>query len=977
MKSLRYLAFILALFMFSSCGSKFKTRNATDKNGYSYQFVTNDPMQSRIYKLKNGLSVYLTVNKNEPRVQTYIAVKAGSTYDPSETTGLAHYLEHMMFKGSTKMSTTNWEKEQVIIQQISDLFEKHKQTKDPKEKRDIYVQIDKLSGIAAQYAVANEYDKMVSSIGAKGTNAYTAEERTVYINDIPANEIEKWLYLEKERFSSLVLRLFHTELETVYEEFNMSQDNDDNKAMDAMMSGLFLKHPYGTQTTIGKAEHLKNPSMVNIMKYWHTYYVPNNMAICLSGDIDPDSTIKMIDKYFGELKPNDSIPKFVSPVEDPIAKPVIKEVKGPNAEYVAIGFRFNGIKSKDRKYVTIMDHLLSNGKAGLIDLDLVQKQKVLDAGSYSDFLKDYGYQELYGNSRNGQSLEQVKDLLLAEIEKVKKGEFEDWMIKAVINDLKLNDIKSQESNRRAHKFVEAFTDNLEWADYVKFLDDLSTVSKKNLVKFVNDNYKDNYVVVYKRNGVDKTVVNVEKPPITAVNLNREAQSEFYKKFSDIKSPSLQPVFVDFKKEISTSKTASGLEFNYIKNQTNELFYLYYIIDMGKSNNIKLPLAVNYLPFLGTDKYSPEQLQQELFKLGLSMGVSTSDERSYIYISGLNESFEKGVELLEHILTNVKADKKSYDDYVDGILKERKDNKLAQRQILWGGLFNYGKYGKTSSFTNIISAGELKKIKPEALTDILKEICKYKHRMFLYGIMDQEDAKKVIDKFHKVNGVLIDYPAPKKFTELPTDQNKIYFVNYDMVQASIVMLAKDEKLNKSIFPYARVFGEYFGSGLSSIVFQEIREAKGLAYSAYAAYSIPNKPTESHYVYAFVGTQADKLKIATDAMLNLMNNMPMASRQFESSKKAIQKQIESERITKTNIFWTYQSNLDKNIDYDNRKDIYEKSKTITLNDFASFFNKHISGNKYTFLVIGNKEKIDMKVLESIGTVEELTLQDIFNY
>jgi len=977
MKTLRYLVFVLALSMLFSCGGKFKTRNATDKNGYTYQFVTNDPMQSRIYTLKNGLKVYLSVNKNEPRIQTFIAVKAGSTYDPHETTGLAHYLEHMMFKGSTKMSTTNWEKEKVLIQQISDLFEKHKLSKDPTEKKNIYIKIDSISGLAAHYAVANEYDKMVSSIGAKGTNAYTAEERTVFMNDIPANEIEKWLYLEKERFSSLVLRLFHTELETVYEEFNMSQDNDDNKVSDALMSGLFLKHPYGTQTTIGKAEHLKNPSMVNIMKYWHTYYVPNNIAICLSGDINPDSTIKMIDNYFGGLKPNDSIPKFISPKEDPIAKPLIKEVKGPDAEYVAIGFRLNGIKSSDRKYVTILDDLLSNGKAGLIDLDLIQKQKVLTAGSYSEFLKDYGYQELYGNSRNGQTLEQVKDLLLAEIDKVKKGEFEDWMIKAVVNDLKLNDIKSQENNRRAHKFVEAFTNNMEWVDYVKFINDLSKVTKKDLVKFVNENYKDNYVVVYKRNGVDKNVVKVEKPPITAVSLNREGQSEFYKKFSNMKAPALQPVFVDFKKEISTSKTASGLEFNYIKNKTNELFYLYYIIDMGKSNNIKLPLAVNYLPFLGTDKYNPKQLQQELFKLGLTMGVSTSDERSYIYISGLNESFEKGVELLEHILTNVKPDKKAYDDYVDGILKERKDSKLDKWEILWGGLFNYGKYGKTSSFTSIIPAGELKKINPEELTDILKQICRYKHRLFLYGIMEPEDAKKVIDKFHKVNGVLIDYPAPKKYIELATDQNKVYFVNYDMVQASIVMMAKDEKLNKSIFPYARVFGEYFGSGLSSIVFQEIREAKGLAYSAYAAFSTPAKPTESHYVYAFVGTQADKLKNATDAMLNLMNNMPMANRQFESAKKAIQEQIESERITKTNIFWTYQNNLDKNIDYDIRKDIYEKSKTITLNDFAAFFNKHISGNKYTFLVIGNKANIDMKVLESIGTVQELTLGDIFNY
>ena len=171
---------------------------------------------------------------------------------------------------------------EILKQKISDLYEKHKNESDPAKKKEIYKEIDKISGDAAKYVAANELDKMVTSLGATGTNAFTSTERTVYINTIPSNELEKWLQLETERFNELVLRLFHTEIEAVYEEFNMSQDNDFRTEYYASLEEMFKKHPYGTQTTIGTAEHLKNPSLVNIHNYFDKYYVPNNMAIILA-----------------------------------------------------------------------------------------------------------------------------------------------------------------------------------------------------------------------------------------------------------------------------------------------------------------------------------------------------------------------------------------------------------------------------------------------------------------------------------------------------------------------------------------------------------------------------------------------------------------------------------------------------------------------------------------------------------------------
>ncbi|MCX6234969.1 MAG: insulinase family protein [Bacteroidetes bacterium] len=971
-----FLMLIIVISMFSCTQGKYRTVMKTDNNGYKYETVTNDPLQARMYSLSNGLKVYLTVNKDEPRIQTIIGIRAGSASDPLETTGLAHYFEHLMFKGTHKIGTINWEEEEPLLKEISDLFEQHRATTDTAAKLAIYRKIDSLSVIAAKYVATNEYDKLVSSIGAKGTNAFTDYDLTGYINDIPSNELEKWLKLESERFGQVVLRLFHTELETVYEEYNMYNDMDQTRAEEALMASIFPKHPYG-RDVLGLPEHLKNPSMVNIYNFYNTFYVPNNMAIVLSGDFDPDETIKLIDKYWG-TKENKPLPEITQPKEDPITAPIIKEVSGPDAESVRLAYRFNGVNSEDEKYIRLIDQILSNSQAGLIDIDLNQQQKVLRSGSYSNFMRDYGLHEFYGNPREGQSLENVKDLLLGEIQKVKNGEFDDWMLQAVINDLRLSEIRQQENNMsRAFVLMSGFIDGTPRINQIKFLDDLEKISKEQVVQYSKDKFKDNYVVVYKRTGEKKDVKKVEKPPITAVPINREYQSEFYKEFSAISPEEIKPVFVDFEKEIGRDKITDGVDYFYMKNNTNELFSLNYIIDMGKNHDLNLPIAVNYLPYLGTDKYTPAQLRQEFFKLGISMGVSTGADRSYIYISGLEKSFEKGIELLEHVLSNAKADQEAYDEYVKGILKKRSDNKLNKNAILWNAMFNYGKYGTKSPTTDILTEEQLKSLNPENLTKMIKEMYSYKHKVFYYGQNDMAASKAIIEKFHKMPAELKDYPSPTQYTELDSDKNKVYFVDYDMTQANIVFLSKDQLFSKDLLPPARLFNEYFGGGMASIVLQEIRESRGLAYSAFAAYAQPDRPFKHNFTYAFVGTQADKLKIATDAMLAMMNQMPRAEKQFDLAKETIVKQINSERIIKEDIFWTYLSLLDLGINYDNRKDVYNNIPAMSLDDLNKFFDEHIQGKKYTFLVLGKKGSVDMNVLGQIGEVKELTLKEIFNY
>lgn len=972
---IRNLYFLLSLsiaIVIASCSSE----SDTVAYKYTYETYQNDDMQVMVYTLKNGLKVYMSINKDEPRIQTNIAVKTGSKQDPADATGLAHYLEHMMFKGTSKIGTVNWEQEKVLLQQISDLYEQHRNTTDPAERKAIYARIDSVSYLASEHAVANEYDKMIGSLGAKGTNAYTSLEQTVYINDIPSNELEKWMMVEGERFGELVLRLFHTELEAVYEEYNRGLDSDGSQVYHKIMENLFKKHSYGTQTTIGTGEHLKNPSMEKIHAYWKTYYVPNNIAIILSGDIDPDKTIDLVEKYFGAME-SKPVPAFTFQPEDEMSEPVVSEIFGSESEFVELGFRLPGSSSEDALKLQLVDMILSNGQAGLIDLNLVQKQTVLSASSGPYINKDYSIFFLTGEARDGQTLEEVKDLLLAQLDLIKKGEFEDWLPDAVRKDLILNEIRSMESNRaRAGKMTQAFIHERSWQDIVDEMDKLAKFTKEDIVKFANEKLTNNYTVVYKREG-QSNFAKVEKPKITPVKLERDTTSVFFAAFDTIKSDRLAPMFMDFAKDIKRGTLNSGVEFSNIENVTNSLFNLNYILDMGSDHDKELALAVKYLPFLGSSKYTAEQLQQEFYKLGLSFDVFTSSDRCYLTLSGLEESLEPGVRLFEEFLADVKADPKAYADMIDGISRERQNDMMQKGRILYGGLMNYAKYGEDNPFRNILTEEQLQAINPEALATKIKGISTYKHQVFYYGTKPMDQMVTFLNAEHKVPESLLDYPEPKKYTELAMDKNKVYYTNYDMVQSEMLMLSKTQPFNKAVVPAASLFNEYFGSGLSSIVFQEIRESKALAYSAYSVFTSPNKLEDSHYVQAYIGTQVDKLGDAQAAMMELMNNMPEAEIQFESARDAALKKIETSRTTKSAIFWSYLSAKRKGLDYDINKEVYEKIGTMDMASLRAFFDENIKGRTYTYSVIGREDMIDKSVLQSMGEFKQLTLKDLFGY
>lgn len=954
---------------------KFEWKEASS-GGYTYKYVTNDPTQSRFYTLKNGLTVILSPSKKEPRIQSFIAVKAGSKTDPATNTGLAHYLEHMLFKGTDQFGSLDWAKEKPVLDQIDALYEQYNKTTDEAKRKEIYKQIDKTSGEAAKYAIANEYDKMVASIGAKGSNAFTSFEQTVYTEDVPSNTLDKYLAIQAERFRNPILRLFHTELEAVYEEKNRGLDNDGRKVNEAMFATIFPNNNYGKQTTLGTVEHLKNPSLVEIRKYYSTYYVPNNMGIIMSGDFNPDQVVSQIDKDFGYMQ-SKPVPAYTFKPEEPIKAPINVNVTGPEPERVMLGFRFPGAATKDAQMLELVGNILTNGSAGLIDLNLVKKQKLLQAFAFPYILKDYSVLILQGNPVEGQSLDDVKALMLAELDKLKKGDFSDDLIQAIVNNEKKKIIERNESySDRADELMNNFTSDVDWQSRVAYVNDLSKITKQDIMAFANKYLANNYVAVYKRQGEDKNIVKVDKPEITAVEVNREAQSAFLKKVNAMPENKINPVWLDYKKDIQKAK-AGTYEVLAVQNKDNDLFRVYYQYETGSWASKLLPIATQYLEFLGTKDKSSEAISKDFYQIASSFNINAGGENTTVSIDGLQEHMGKAVGMFDNLLRNCQPDAEALEAFKTRLKKARANKKLNKGQIM-RGLSSYAQYGSSNPFNNELSDAELNALTAEDLVNVLHNLAGYPHRVLYYGPQTATAFASSLAGIHTTPaGGIKAPPVTKKFIQQTQGSNKVLFTHYDMVQAEINWLRTSDPYQAGEIPTVTLFNEYFGGGMGSIVFQTIRESKALAYTTYAYFNPPARKEYRNIAMAYVGTQSDKFNDAVAAMNELLNNLPESDKALQTAKTSVQKTLATERITQDGILFSYLTAERMGRDYDIRKNTYEAVPKFTFADLKNFHQKELSAKPYTYCIVANQDKLKEEEMKKLGDFKKLTLEEIFGY
>lgn len=939
--------------------------------------VKGDPIDARVYTLANGLTVMLSVNRAEPRAQTLIAVRAGSKNDPADNTGLAHYLEHMLFKGTDRIGSKDYAAEKELLDRIESLYEQYVRTTDDARRAEIYRTIDSVSLAASRFAVANEYDRMLGAIGARGTNAWTWFDQTVYTNDVPSSQLEKWLAIEAERFRNPTLRLFHTELEAVYEEKNISLDRDDDKQFDLAFARLFPNHPYGTQTTLGTVEHLKNPSLVKIREFYQRYYVPNNMAVIISGDIDPERTLQLVQQHFGAM-PSKPLPAVEYPPVPARTVPIEETVFGPDPESVLVMMRLPGASTRDALMLEIVDQLLNYKDAGLIDLELEKKQRVLEAWSSAMLFNDHSVAMLGGRPLEGQTLEQVRDLLLEQIERLKRGVFDDAQLRSIMLNRRIDRTRGFESNiGRAYTMLDAFVQGTSWSDYVRRFEAPESITREQLVEFANRAFTNDYVVVYKRIGEDTSVVKITKPSITPVELDRESTSEFAQSLMSKPGESSAPLFVDFARDITTVEIAPGLALRHHGNTDNDLFTLSYVYDMGGRNIRELPFAIELLPFLGTSKHSAADLSREFFRLGVDFAASADEDDMRLSISGPRNSFADAVALFESLLDDVQPDQAALDKLVERELKERADAKLDKEIILWEGLWNYSVYGSRNPFNDVIPESKLRKMRASDLVAIIKRLRGYRHDVLYYGPDAPGAVADVLRPLHVVPTTLADYPAATTYPRAEQTENIIYFIDEEMVQAELLWLRKGSMFDVARWPTAELFNEYFGGGMGAVVFQTIREARALAYSTFASYQMPDRREDPAYAVAYLGTQADKIDEAITAMNELIRSMPRSESAFATAREALRNQIANDRTIRQEVLDEFIEMRRLGLSHELREDVWRAMDRVTFDDIALFHTEQFGERPFTMAVIGSKNRVDMNALARYGRVVEVNHKQLFGY
>jgi predicted Zn-dependent peptidase len=934
----------------------------------------HDPMDVHIYQLDNGLTVYLTENHEEPNFYAEISVRAGSKDDPAESTGLAHYLEHLLFKGSQRMGTLDWEKEKPHIERIEALYEEHWKEKDSEKRQEIYARINEASQRAADYAIPNEIDRLYQTLGGDRVNAGTGKDLTVYQVELPANRLEQWAMIESERFNNPVFRLFQSELEIVYEEKNTTLDDKDRVLLYPVLEALFKVHPYGQQTNIGTVEHLKNPSLANIHRFYKTYYVPNNMAIAISGAIDIEQTVRTIDRHFSAWKRRD-LPEPREWEETPMAHNDTVGVTYPGEEQVTIAFRAPGKVHPDHDAWILADYVMSNRRAGLIDL-VNQRQEVREAHAYSSPYLDYSYERFEAVPKKGQTLEEARDILLAQIQALLAGDFDDDLIPSVIAQFKKDYKAKLESNAgRVGKMTNAFASFVDWDDEVSRLERMGRITKADVVRVANDFFGGHYVLGYRRDAQHE-VPKIDKPAIDKIDIDPARQSDFAQAVLAAETAPPTPQFVDPEKDYRIVEVHPGVKVYYSENPLNDLFSLRLYFDIGFNQNDKIQFAALLHDRSGTAEFSPEEVKKKWYLLGTDFAFSTRNNESSFSISGLEENFDASLALMQEVIRNPKTDQETLDRLIQ-ITLGRRETSRKDPDFLRLALVLYTRYGETSRLLRRLPSAKVKALQADELMGIVKGLPSYRHSIVYIGSRSLDQVVAALERHHPLKGELTE-PPPYRFDRARVVETKeILHLQKEMAASSVAVEMPDGVFEESLVPRIEMFNQYFAGGMSGIVFQEIREARALAYSVGARYYPGGRQNDENLMYASMDTQADKTPEAIEALLGLWDDMPKSEERYHAAHRAQLNHYRTAKLGFRQVLGSVRRWERLGVPVDPRKGRYEGVQGLTLTDVVDFHVKHLAGKPKLISVLGDSTKMDMEKLRSLGAVLSVTADEVATY
>ncbi|MCB9748975.1 MAG: insulinase family protein [Myxococcales bacterium] len=928
-----------------------------------------DKMGVTIHRLKNGLTVYISTDRQKPRFNAWIAVRAGSRNDPGDSTGLAHYLEHMLFKGTGNLGTLDYAAERPHLERIQQLYAELRTTDDPQQRAAIETQLDQETQATAQFAVPNELTRIYSNLGVEGLNAFTSDEQTVYIADVPSNRLAAWATVESERFADPSFRLFFTEIEAVYEEKNLSLDSSYNRVSEALLRALFPQHPYGTQPTIGTVEHLKTPAYQDMVDYFHRWYVPNNMAVVLAGDVDAATALPVLERTLGRLAPK-PVPSPEAATLTPISGRVEREVVVEDRKGVTLAWHTVPVTHADEPALVVMDWLMDNATSGLLNTELELTQKVPNAGSNNEFFNEAGFWSVRATARDEQDLGEVEAMLLGVVGKLKAGEFTQADIDAIKVNQDIGEKRQLESNQgRVWKMAASFIERRPWDDVVARDQALRAVTRDDVLRVANAYLGDNFIALRRTKGKQE-LPKIEKPSITPIQVDPSRQSAFASQILEMPAPQLEPDWLEEGNEYRHVGLPAG-PMIYATNTRNDLFSLEYVFDLGSRRARLLCHALDLLDQSGYGELTAEALKKRLFALGTSIDFSCSADQSTISVEGVDANMEESLNLLRAWLRIPALAPETLAKLTENEIAERR-NALDNSNYLGWAASNYARFGKDSEQLAVPSNKQLKAATVGKLKPLITTLPDYEHRTLYFGPRAPED----------IEGMVGLGPSHKKVKPEPDRAFRaqkgvaIYLVHRETAKSSVSVTFPLSALDRALRPAFNAYGEYVGGDMGSLIFQEIREARGLAYSAYGYASTGSKPADQWALMGGMGTQVDKTPEALATYIELVQQWPLKPERFDAAKTALEQQYRSSRVDPRWVVYWVQSWDRLGEERDPRPWMRDATAALTVEQVQTFADR-FKQTPVIISVVGDREKVDLEALKKIGPVTEVKPEQLVSF
>ena len=915
------------------------------------------------YKLDNGLTVMLWEDHDQPDVTGYVVVRAGAVDEPAEYTGLAHYLEHMLFKGTQKIGALDWEAEKPIYDSIIALYDQYCETTDPEQREKLATQINECSMREAKVSSTEDFFNLLDIIGAEGVNAFTSFDVTAYHNSFPEAEMYRWLTIFSDRLIDPVFRTFQAELENVFEEYNMYANNPSSQASKQLMQDIYKGSPY-ERDVIGHPEHLKNPRLSKLIEFYNTWYVPNNMALILVGDFDAEAAKPMIAETFSRLQPKE-LP----------ARPSYPEVQLTGSKHYNLGYSpqiawvYPGVKANDpdQEVIEFVCNLLSNGQTGLLDKITIDGE-VQYAGVGLDARRNTGriiIQAVPYYDANQQMFESDKateKIVMKEIDKIKAGDISDEMI-ASLKRMYAQSYKvaNESSESKMNWLLSAFMYDMPLEQVLNANDHIQALTKEEIVRVAKKYFsQDHMTISFDEATKTNKAKTLPKPNIKPLEPVKDAKTAYAEAFKKLPKGQLKQTFNNFN-DVQVSSLGENITLHYTPNTKNDVFSLTLRYGVGEHEMPLLPYAaalMNNAGIMGNPATEGKDFAQQMAELGGDVSYGCNDSYFYISISGEDGNMNKIMNLVNRQLLMPYLEKKQL-DAIKGSEFFTRLSRQKRTAVQKSALMQYALYGDKSAYLDEVPFADIWGMGLPQVQSLLSSARTYALNVFYCGTLTPEQLVAELPLTEGMRPSNSPFIQEKKTYEKPT----VFFLpNSDVQQADLYFYINGQPYDIASDVYSDAFNQYFSGGFSGIVLNEIRTKRSMAYTAYGVNQTPSLTGKNTNFIGYVGTQSDKVVDAINVYMDLLTTMPADTTRMEAIRAALKQAAQTAKPSMRGKASTFEAWKRLGYNDDPAKVNAEKIDNLTYEQIEAFYKENIQGKPITIILMGDPKKIDLKAIQT---------------